>query len=250
MASTPTVAGARRFAARVRRRRWESVRPRLLAAVGVGIAVLVGWAVLFSPLLAVRDVRVVGAAGSAPRSADVAVEQVRAAAVVPLGTPLARLDGAAIRRRAAALPAVGAVRVDRRWPATVTLHVHERVPVAVTRHGSQLLQVDAAGVPFAPVPNQGAPDAVELVVAAAGPTDPATRAALAVLSALPAELRADVRTVSASSAVSVSLGLRSGATVVWGEPMDSGRKAAVLAALLHRPAKVYDVSAPGIAVTR
>ncbi|GAC1332256.1 MAG: hypothetical protein NVSMB13_20840 [Mycobacteriales bacterium] len=211
--------------------------------MAVGAAALAAWVVLASPLLAARTVAVAG-------SSRLPAEQVRAAADIPLGTPLARLDTDAIRGRLHSLPSVGAVQVERAWPSTVRLLLTERAAVAVTRRGSQLMQVDASGLAFAPVGGDLPPDAVELVVPTPGPTDRATRAALAVLAGLPGELRTQVRAVSAQSGVSVGLALRNGATVVWGDSQDGERKAAVLGALLRHPAKVYDVSAPGIAVTR
>jgi cell division protein FtsQ len=42
----------------------------------------------------------------------------------------------------------------------------------------------------------------------------------------------------------VQLALKGGKTVKWGSADESERKAAVLAALLTRPGKVYDVAAP------
>lgn len=237
------MAGSRRFAARVRRRRWEWARPRLVAGAAAAAVVLGVWVVFFSSLLAVRHVTVTGTSRTSS-------DQVRAVAAVPVGTPLARLHAAGIRQRLHALPTVGAVRVQRRWPATVRLRIVERLPVAVLKRGTESVLVDANGVTFAPASAGGLADMVELVRPAAGPGDPATRAALGVLAALPPDLHDQVRTLSASSAASVTFTLRSGATVVWGDALDNDRKAAVLTALLRRPAKVYDVSAPGIAVTR
>ena len=44
--------------------------------------------------------------------------------------------------------------------------------------------------------------------------------------------------------------LARGATVVWGTAADGAEKLAVLAALMRGPATTYDVSTPGVAVTR
>ena len=72
---------------------------------------------------------------------------------------------------------------------------------------------------------------------------------LALLDALPADLASGVSGIRVSSAnlITFTLGKRS---VVWGSGEDSGRKVAILTALLRTPAKVIDVSAPDTPVTR
>ena len=72
----------------------------------------------------------------------------------------------------------------------------------------------------------------------------ALRATLDVLDALPVQVRAQVREVRAASLEQVTLRLTRGRTVEWGSAERSERKAAVLAVLLTRKARVYDVSAP------
>ena len=53
--------------------------------------------------------------------------------------------------------------------------------------------------------------------------------------------------MSSANLITFTLGKRS---VVWGSGEDSGRKVAILGALLETPAKVIDVSAPDTPVTR
>jgi hypothetical protein len=65
--------------------------------------------------------------------------------------------------------------------------------------------------------------------------------------------------VIAPSSAGIRLQLHGGATVVWGGPEDSTRKARALAVLLHQPShgsphggshpRVYDVSTPGFVTT-
>ena len=76
------------------------------------------------------------------------------------------------------------------------------------------------------------------------------RAVIDVIDALPASVRSQVTHVAASSRDDVRLSLSSGAVVVWGGPERAGDKAAALAALISRPAKVYDVSVPDTPTTR
>ncbi|HEX2805574.1 MAG TPA: cell division protein FtsQ, partial [Kineosporiaceae bacterium] len=59
------------------------------------------------------------------------------------------------------------------------------------------------------------------------------------------------RTVAAPSPTAVSLTLRGGAVVAWGDTRDAGRKSAALQALLKlRPVSHYDVSTPDVVTTR
>jgi cell division protein FtsQ len=78
------------------------------------------------------------------------------------------------------------------------------------------------------------------------PADQRTQAVVAVLAALPQQLRPLLATVSANTPGSVTLGLTDGRTIRWGSADDSARKAQVLAALMTQPGKVYDVSSPDL----
>jgi cell division protein FtsQ len=197
---------------------------------------------LMSPLLAVRTVAVSGTTRLSP-------DQVRAAADVVRGTPLARVDAAAVVRRVKSLRAVATVRVTRAWPSTLKLQVVERTPVVGVVTGDGVTLVDASGVPFAAT---GALPAgvVRLQVAHPGPTDPTTRAALEVLAVLPQPMRGRVRIVRAASPSSVTLVLRDGRRVLWGGVGDTTLKVQAAEALLKLPGSVYDVSRPGVVTRR
>jgi cell division septal protein FtsQ len=78
----------------------------------------VGW-LYGTQVLAVRQVEVTG-------SVLVPPEQVQAVAAVVLGTPLARVDTAAVAARVRSLPSVAAVDVSRSWPHTLVIEVTER----------------------------------------------------------------------------------------------------------------------------
>jgi cell division protein FtsQ len=190
-------------------------------------------------VLAVRTVRVVGATTLDPAS-------VIAAAGVPVGTPLARVDVTGARARIEALPKVASVEVRRGWPHDLVLAVVERTPAAAvpTATGGVDL-VDAGGVTFS---HAASPGRLPVVRA---PDSSGLRSALDVLSALPASLRATVVSARASTRDDVTLVLSSGATVRWGDASRGQRKAVVLAALVRSPARIYDVTAPDLpAVTR
>src|SRR2546429_7797390 len=123
-------ASVRRFNQRVQERRWQAVRPWLVGAAGLGLAGILGWVVYGTSLLGVRPVTGHG-------EAILALEQVRAAAAIPGGTPLASLDLSAVRRRVSALPPVRTARVERDWPSTIVITVTERVPVAAVRRADR-----------------------------------------------------------------------------------------------------------------
>ena len=206
----------------------------LLLAVGT-------WVAYFSPLLVVRQVAVTG-------QRSVAVDEVVAAAAVPMGTPLARQDVQGIAERATRIPAVEAASVTRRWPSTLLVTVTERRAVLAVRQGSGFLLVDAAGFPFERVPS--APRGI--VRAEADPADPTLlRDVGAVGGALPDQLGRQVRLLTAASRDHISLELRSGVTVNWGSAADSPLKAQIVTALLQgKPRATIDVSSPNNPATR
>ena len=121
--------------------RWPNRRLAAVAAAVVATIVLLVWTVAFSPLLGVRQVRVVGASGAA-------ADQVRAAAHVPGGRPLVRLDTAAITARVARVPAVASAHVDTSFPSTVTITVTLRVAVGYLRVDGGYRLMDRTGTQF------------------------------------------------------------------------------------------------------
>lgn len=220
-------------------RRWV-----VLTVVGGTAAVVaaLAWVALGSRLLAVRTVQVAGVHRVSQ------AEVVKAAGILP-GTPLARVDVGEVRRRVAALREVESVEVQRRWPSTLRVVVTERTPVAVMHTDAGYVLLDRFGVAVATVPRRprGLPT---LDVDQVRRDDPAARAALAVLHALPHGIAAKVRSVSAPQPDDVTLRLRDGAMVVWGGTGRSSEKARALAALLRHEASTYDVSSPDVVTTR
>lgn len=209
-----------------RRRRW--VR---WVAGAVALALVAGtvWLVLFSSVLAVRTIDVVGVDG-------VAADQVRGSSAIALGVPLARVDADRAEQGIRALPWVDDVEVRRAWPDRIVLAVTARTPVASLAGGPDL--VDASGAVFpatGPVP----PDLP--VVRAEGE---ALVAATGVLTGLPPDLAERVVRLSATTRDDVTLTLKSGATVRWGSTDDAAAKAEVLRVLLERRRDLYDVTSP------
>ncbi|MGH3812536.1 MAG: cell division protein FtsQ/DivIB, partial [Pseudonocardiaceae bacterium] len=211
-----------------------------------GLAVLtlggaLAWVLLVSSLFDARSVQVVG-------TRELPVDEVRAAAAVPLGTPMLQLDTEGIQARVAAVSRVASVQVRSTLDGTVWIELTERTPVAVVRRGNSAHLVDATGTDYAVVPVRP-PGLPELRVARVGPRDAATVAALTVLTGLREPLRAHVLSVAARSPADVVLRLDNGRggngpEVRWGGVEQSARKAAVLGPLLTQPGKIYDVSSP------
>jgi cell division protein FtsQ len=121
--------------------------------------------------------------------------------------------------------------------------------VGVVQQGGAFVLVDAAKVPIAS--SEKRPDGFPLIAASGAAADVDAEsgfaAAAGVLSALPADVLAQVDTITAKTKDDVSFTLRDRrATVVWGSAEDSSLKAADLAALLKSApdASRYDVSSP------
>ena len=106
----------RRFMARARQRRLRAALPW---AVGLGVLLVIGgltWLIYGTPVLGVRDVKVVGVQLLTP-------QEVQQAAAVPADEPLARVDLDHVRARVRAIPAVDRVVVRRSWPSTLVVEV-------------------------------------------------------------------------------------------------------------------------------
>lgn len=218
-------------------------RPFVIAAVVVTVLVLAAvWVIAFSSVFGVRTVEVKGAG-------SVSAASVRAAAHVSHGSPLIRLDTAAIAHRVEKIPAIASAEVATSFPSTVTITVTERVPVGYTRDGARVVLIDRDGVQYPSV--SGVPSHLPHFVLASGAAGRASGAALAVVaSALPASLRAEVITVQARDPEAITLALRGGTQVDWGDSSHSPEKARILGVLLKKHPSLIDVTDPGQPFTR
>jgi cell division protein FtsQ len=234
---------ARRFMARARQRRLRAAMPWL---IGAGALLVVGglvWLVYGTPVLGVREIRVVGAQVLTP-------EQVLAAAAVEPELPLARVDLDEVSARIRQLPPVDRVVVSRSWPSAVVIEVVERTAVAaVPARDDQFVLIDDDGVPFRAVaaPPEGLPLA-RLGTPGAG--DENTGSALTVLAALSDELREQLVAIAVPSPVQIRLELRNGRVVIWGDDTKSERKSTVATVLLKQKGDEIDVSAVKVVTIR
>ncbi len=239
--STDLARAQQRFARRQRLVRWRGWLPWAIAGLVVVVGGITVWLFYFSSVLAVSGVKVAGA-DTVPQATITEV------AAAPMGTPLAKVDLKVIAERVRTIQAVADAQVTRAWPNQLKIVVTERVPVVVVTDGSNFELVDATGVAFKTVPAK--PDGLPQALVVGTRRDVTIRSVVTVSAALPTELREQVETISASSPDSIILNLGSKVRVVWGSSDDSARKAEVLSVLMRREAKVYDVSAPDLPVTK
>lgn len=247
----PAAAGrAAPGAGRKRRVGWKTV---FFGLAAVAIVAGVAWALLGSRLLVVRSVQVTGTGPQVSRA------QVLAAARVPAGLPLIRVNTAAVAQRVGGIRQVQSAQVSRNWPSTVVISVRLRTPVfAVAARGGYAL-VDAYGVDVRDSARRPPRLPLLQLTAGTGGTGGAAglsslrsvaRAGAAVLRELPPRIARRVAVVSAPTPSEVSLQLANGAVIVWGDSSRSAEKARELALLMRTHARRYDVSAPGTAVTQ
>jgi cell division protein FtsQ len=201
------------------------------------IAVGLGLLLYFTPIMSVRNL-IVDGLQAVPR------DEVVAAVAVPTGTPLLQVDTDKVANRVASIRRVASVRVQREYPSSLRVTVLERVPVAVKDSPDGTHLFDRDGVDFAEAPPP--PGIPYLDVDNPGPSDPPTKAALQVLTALRPEVAGQVGRIAAPSVASITLTLADGRVVVWGTNDRTDEKAEKLTALLTRPGHTYDVSSPDL----
>jgi cell division protein FtsQ len=231
-AGTPGPAGGRRP------NRWKA---GFFALAVAGMIAAASWAVLGSKFLVVRSVVVTGT-HLVPKS------QVLAAAGIPEGLPLVRVNTGVSARRIERITQVQSATVSRDWPDRIVITVVERKPVLAVPAGRAFDLIDPTGVIVESVPSRpkGIPQFVP-----SGPLlhSADVAAAASVLRSLPASLDRQVKAVTVPSVDAVTLELADGSWVDWGTAGQTAQKSHVLAILMHTRAHYYDVSAPGTAVT-
>jgi cell division protein FtsQ len=231
-------ASVRRFMARARRRRLRAAAPWGVGALTLLIVGALVWLALQTSVMGVDLIRVTGVQILSP-------EEVRVAAAVRSGTPLARVDTAAVAHRVAALAPVESVDVGRSWPNTLTIAVVERSAVAVVPKDKKFVLLDRSGVAFLTVDARPA-ELPQLRVAEPGPANPETLAGLRVLGDLTPQLRDVLVQVVVDAPARIRLEVSKGRVVIWGDATQGELKARVATALLTRSGTQIDVSAPEV----
>lgn len=205
----------------------------LLVVVGIGFALVL----YFTPVMSARNIVVTG-------TAAVTREEVLDVAKVRPGTPLLQIKTNQVADRVAAIRRVASARVQRQYPSALRITIVERIPVVVKDFPDGPHLFDQDGVDFA---TALPPSALPFIdVDNPEPSDPATKAALQVLSTLRPEVVGQVGRIAAPSVVSITLTLSDGRVVIWGTTDRAEEKAEKLAALLTQPGRTYDVSSPDL----
>lgn len=225
-----------------RSRRPDPWRAAFFGVAAAAIVAGAAWALLGSSFLVVRSVTVTGTR-MVPDSAVID------AAGIKLGTPLVRLNTAAVARRVERITLVRSARVSKDWPDRVVISVRERTPALAVRRGTGFALIDSSGVIVRTTTARprGMPSLLSAPATVRG--SPAVCAAVTVLGELPPRIRHKVLQVSAPSANAVTLHLRGRITIAWGGTARPAAKRAELAILMRTGASSYDVSDPATAMT-
>lgn len=227
----------RRFTQRSRRRRiiWLSVLGALIVLIsGSAIAA-------YSPLFAVERINVVGASTIDPA-------QIQAALADQIGTPLALVSDSEVKAALMAYPLIESYALEAKPPHDLTVRIVERTPIGVIESDAGYTLVDAAGVALSTTP--AVPEGQPILRVESGIESDAFESVGLVVRSLPADVRAVLVEVSASTLDNVSLKLSSGLNVFWGSAEESVEKARTLTStMVANPwAGTIDVSSPDVVV--
>ncbi|MGB5110096.1 MAG: cell division protein FtsQ/DivIB [Mycobacterium sp.] len=205
----------------------------LMAVLAVGAGLLL----YFTPIMSARETVITGLTA-------ITENEIRQAASVQPGTPLLQIDTDTVAERVASIRRVASARVQREYPSTLRITVEERIPLVVKDYPDGPHLFDCDGVDFVTGPPP--PGLPYIDTETPGPNDPATKAALEVLTSLPPDVSGQVSRVEAPSVAAITLILFDGRKVVWGTTDRTQEKALKLAALLTQPGQTYDVSSPDL----
>lgn len=209
----------------------------LASVIAVLLVVGAGLILYFTPLMSARRIEVIG-------TQVVTGQEVLDIARVQIGTPLLQIDTDQIADRVAAIRRVASTRVQRDYPSTLQISIVERIALVVKDFADGTHLFDRDGVDFATAPPPAALPYLD--VDDPGPSDPATKAALQVLTSLEPQVADQVGRIAAPSVSSITLTLADGRVVIWGTTERTAEKAEKLAGLLTRPGQTYDVSSPDL----
>lgn len=221
---------------------------KVMALVAVVALVVLGWAVMRSPLFDVDEVQVVGAQSLDPRT-------VTSLAEISTGDALLGLDLDLIEDRLEIVPSIASATATKTWGGTVAIEIVERVPTVQFRTGDTWLVTAADGMVIAhrDEPMPGVPGVRgALFETAAGRRVPGeVNVSLAVAAAMPDDVAVVVETIT-QTADSLILDLRGGAMIELGDARNLSEKfsaaRAFLAQVELRCVETINVQAPTVPV--
>jgi len=239
----------KRLAARAQRReirRFTSAnrtRMILVSSAAVSVFILVGLvlATMFTPMLAIQNIDVVG-------THRVKSATVKNALKSLVGTPLTLVSDSQIQQRLASFPLIESFTTVSLPPHTLQIVILERQPIGIVNLGGTDYLYDPAGVQIEPTKATGS---YPRVLVNGDPHDNANyRAAIDVLLAMPVDVFPRIASIQATSKDDVRIRLRGIANqqILWGDSSDSILKSKVLAALMantkSKNSLTFDVSSP------
>jgi cell division protein FtsQ len=189
------------------------------------------WSLYQSKWFIAQEVTITG-------NSRLSIEQISAAAAVPIGNSLMSINPAVISEQIEALPEIKIATVQRGWPHTILISVTERTPIAVaaTASGYNLIDSDGMNAGVVAAPPEG------LLVISAQPDSAAMTSAIQALASIPAEWA--ITGLSAATQDSVVANLGNGVVVTLGSGERAAEKVEVAQALIEKGFTVINVSAP------
>lgn len=220
--------------------------------IGAGVVAVLGgiaFGLTYTPLFRADEIRVEGAGH---------LSEAKVLKIAGLGpdSNLLYADLAAAERRLERQPWISQATVTRSLPHTLDIQVVERAPVATAVTAGHRVLVSADGVALGGVP---AVHALPIITSPEGSAD-LTRATLRVgaeaSAAMPAGLRAQIESITVDAAGTISVRMRGGVLVTYGDDSQLDAKGQSLKAVLawaareSRPLATVDVSVPGSPTAR
>jgi cell division protein FtsQ len=209
--------------------------------------VLLVLATVFTPLLAVENIRVTGVSKVSKKAVEQAVKS-------QLGVPLPLVSSQAVAETLSKFSLIESFSLVSELPNTLHVAISERQPIAIVDIKGVSYLYDPAGVR---VGEASFRDEFPRVASTGEPKDSKSFAlAIDVLLALPASLLPRVSQIDAKSKDDVTMQLRgnSGQRIIWGDASQSTLKSKVLAALVANQKVTdrvtFDVSSPTAPVVR
>ena len=195
------------------------------------LSVVTWWSLYQSKWFIAQEVTITG-------NSRLSIEQISAAAAVPIGNSLMSINPEVISEQIEALPEIKIAIVQRGWPHTILISVTERTPIAVaaTASGYNLIDSDGMNAGVVAAPPEG------LLVISAQPDSAAMTSAIQALASIPAEWA--ITGLSAATQDSVVANLGNGVIVTLGSGERAAEKVEVAQALIEKGYTVINVSAP------
>jgi cell division protein FtsQ len=215
---------------------------KVFLAVSVSLVALVVLVIVtvFSPLLAVSKIEVVGTKMVSEKSVLKDLASLK-------GKPLPQVSNDEVAARLGKYQLIDSVSVVSVPPNTLRVVVTERTAIAIVVVNNIRYLYDAAGVQLG---RAAVEDRLPIISAAGNPaTSKAFSRSIDVILSLPLSLLPEVEWIRATSKDNVVLNLRrNGQSVLWGDASAPGLKAEVLLALMKHYKRTlnitFDVSSP------